>query len=132
MLCDKASPSILPLLEEWLVDALNSEGRRRASLHREREQAQRAESLGKWATLVVSNLYRIPQGAESVVVEDWEDGCKKVKLKLDPSKGTAQEQADEAFAKARKLRRGSKVISLRWNSLVPSRTIACIKAQVRW
>ncbi|KAL3917840.1 MAG: hypothetical protein SGPRY_006245, partial [Prymnesium sp.] len=93
----------------WLCEAEASESRRRASLLREAEQAKHAEELGRWATLVVSNLYRIEPSASSVLVEDWEDGGRQIELKLDPASGTAQEQAEQAFSKARKLRRGSKV-----------------------
>mmetsp|Transcript_8291 Transcript_8291/g.19812 ORF Transcript_8291/g.19812 Transcript_8291/m.19812 type:complete len:363 (+) Transcript_8291:13-1101(+) len=101
---------LFPTLNGWILKALDSEERRRNSLQKEAQRAQRAEQLGKWGTLVVSNLYRIDPAASTVVVEDWEDGGAKVELSFDPQKGTPQEQADAAFAVARKLRRGSKVI----------------------
>ena len=105
-----AAQSLFPALNGWLSKALDAEDRKRASLQKEAEQAKRAEDLGKWATLVVSNLYRIEPSATSVTVEDWENEGKPVVITLEPTKGTAQAQADEAFTKARKLRRGSKVV----------------------
>ena len=98
------------MLNGWLTKTLDAEDRKRASLQKEAEQAKRAEELGKWATLVVSNLYRIEPSATSATVEDWENDGKPIVIKLDTTKGTAQAQADEAFTKARKLRRGSKVV----------------------
>ena len=44
------------------------EKRKQASLERERAAAQKAEALGRWATLVTANLYRIPHGALSIEV----------------------------------------------------------------
>lgn len=105
-----SSESLYDTLHSWITHSLQIEERRHASLQKEAKEAKRSESLGRWATLIVSNLYRIDQNAKRVVVEDWEDNGKKVELQLDPTKGTAQEQADAAFAKARKLRRGSAVV----------------------
>jgi predicted ribosome quality control (RQC) complex YloA/Tae2 family protein len=111
--CEAAAgaTTLLPVLDQWLERAVQSEERRRTALQKEASQAASAESLGKWATLVVSNLYRIEPLAERAMVEDWEAGGKPVQLKLNPSQGTAQEQAEEAFKKARRLRRGSKVVA---------------------
>ena len=113
--CEAAAPlsaaaSLFSLLDSWLDRALQSEEKRRMALQKEAEQASTAEALGKWATLVVSNLHRIDPRAECVVVEDWEADGKQVELKIDPSK-SAREQAEEAFKRARRLRRGSKVVA---------------------
>lgn len=94
-----------------LKQALEKEERKLTSLVKEAESAKKAESLGKWATLVTGNLYRIPAGAERVDVEDWEAGGQIVTLKFDlKTHGSPREEADAAFAKARRLRRGSAVL----------------------
>ena len=61
--------------------------------------------------VVVANLYRIDDRTESVTVEDWENDGKPTELVFKASEGTPREQADKAFAKARKLRRGSTVVA---------------------
>ena len=58
---------------------------------------------------MVANLYRIDGKATSVVVEDWENGGAPTELRFD-GEGSPREQADKAFAKARRLRRGSAVV----------------------
>lgn len=98
-------------LDAFLDAALNAEQRKRSSLLKEAEAAKKAERLSAWATLVVANLYRIDSNAESVVVEDWENGGQATELRFDAKGGTPREQADKAFAKARKMRRGSAVVA---------------------
>lgn len=98
-------------LDAWLEKALSAEQRRRTSLEKEMQAARGAERLSTWATLVVANLYRIDNDATSVVVEDWENGGAPTTLTFDASEGSPKQQADKAFAKARRLRRGSAVVS---------------------
>ena len=100
-----------PQLNAWLDTTLANEQRRRISLAKEAEAALKAEKLAKWANLVVANLYRIDDRATNVVVEDWEAGGQQTELHFDSTAGTPREQADAAFAKARKLRRGSAIVS---------------------
>jgi NFACT N-terminal and middle domains len=101
-----SSSSVSDLLAAWLDKALTAEARKRKALQKEADAARSAERLGQWATLVVANLYRIDPAAERAIVEDWENGGTPTELKFDPSEGTPREQADKAFAKARKLRLG--------------------------
>ena len=98
-------------LQAWVQKSLAAEQRKRASLAKEAEAALRAEKLGQWATLVVANLYRIDEQASSAVVEDWENDGQPIELRFDSGDGTPREQADAAFAKARRLRRGSAVVA---------------------
>ncbi len=109
--CLSTSTAAVPSIQSWLDVAVDTERRRRSSLEKEAAAAAEAEDLGAWATLVTANLYRIDPGCRSVVVEDWERGGESVELEFDPLKGTPQEQADAAFKKARKLRRGSAVVA---------------------
>ena len=105
------SSGLAPVLAGWLDSTLSNERRKRASLAKEAEAARKAEKLGQWATLVIANLYRIDDRATSVVVEDWDNGGQPTELRFDQSDGTPREQADKAFVKARKLRRGSAIIA---------------------
>ena len=106
-----SSSSVSDLLAAWLDKALTAEARKRKALKKEADAARSAERLGQWATLVVANLYRIDPAAERAIVEDWENGGTPTELKFEPSEGTPREQADKAFAKARRLRRGSAVVA---------------------
>ena len=106
-----SSSSVSDLLAAWLDKALTAEARKRKALQKEADAARSAERLGQWATLVVANLYRIDPAAERAIVEDWENGGTPTELKFEPSEGTPREQADKAFAKARRLRRGSAVVA---------------------
>ena len=107
---DAAEP-LFSVLQAGLARAAEREQRKRASLEKEAAAATKAEQLGRWGTLVTSNLYRIPAGATSAVVEDWEQGGKEVTLTFDAKIGSPQLEAEKAFAAARKLRRGSVVVA---------------------
>jgi predicted ribosome quality control (RQC) complex YloA/Tae2 family protein len=110
-MCSAAGSSLSLQLNTWLESTRAVEERKRASLQKEAEAARAAEKLAQWATLVVSNLYQIDDHAESVIVEDWERDGKLTELRFDRGTGSPREQADAAFAKARRLRRGSAVIA---------------------
>ena len=105
-----ASTSSPSALDSWLDGALSAEAQA-ASLVKEAEAARSAERLSAWATLVVANLYRIDDTATSVIVEDWENEGQPTELRFDPDAGTPRQQADAAFVKARRLRRGSAVVA---------------------
>ena len=92
------------MLQVALGRAREREERKRTSLEKEAVAATKAEQLGRWATLVTSNLYRIPADATTAVVEDWEQGGKEVTLTFDAKIGSPQMEAEKAFAAARKLR----------------------------
>ena len=96
--------------EAWdaaLVRALEAERRKATSLEKEALEAAKAEELHKWASLVVSNLWRCEPRTTSLEVEDWDTGEKKVlRFSKDP-----RLQAEEAFRKCRRMRRGSAVVA---------------------
>jgi len=88
--------------------------KQRSSLEREAKQAAQCEAYSERANLIVSNLYAIPAGADSCVVTAYNDdgSSREVFLKFNKAKfRDAKEEADWLFAKARKMRRGTKVIA---------------------
>lgn len=97
--------------EDWLAGALNRElkreGRKLRSLEKEATEASKAEGLGKWAQLVVANMYRLSETDRTAWVEDWEKDGELVELVFSKP---PQVEAEEAFATARRLKRGSKVV----------------------
>uniref|UniRef100_A0A7S4FAE2 NFACT RNA-binding domain-containing protein n=1 Tax=Chrysotila carterae TaxID=13221 RepID=A0A7S4FAE2_CHRCT len=113
--CTQAYVAGIGVYEKQLLAALDAameaEKRKRASLEKEAAAAADAQALGKWATLVTSNLYRIPSDATTAVVEDWERGGETVILNFDLKNfSSPKEQAEAAFTRARRLRRGSAVV----------------------
>ena len=106
-----AEEPLFSVLQVGLARAAEREQRKRASLEKEATAATKAEGLGRWGTLVTSNLYRIPADATSAVVEDWEQGGKEVTLTFDAKVGSPRVEAEKAFTAARKLRRGSAVVA---------------------
>ncbi|KAJ8598772.1 hypothetical protein CTAYLR_009864 [Chrysophaeum taylorii] len=90
-----------------LEKALEQERRKAASLRKEAEEAEKAEKLGRWAQLVVANMYQLSDLTKSVEVDDWETG-EKVTLTFTKS---PREDSEAAFARARRLRRGAKVVA---------------------
>ena len=106
-----AAEPLFSVLQVGLARAAEREQRKRASLEKEATAATKAEKLGRWGTLVTSNLYRIPADATSAVVEDWEQGGKEVTLTFDAKIGSPRLEAEKAFTAARKLRRGSAVVA---------------------
>lgn len=112
-MCTAASPEseLERRLRDGLAKAIEGEARKHASLAKEKASAASAEALSRWATLVTANLYQIPEGASRVTVEDWENDGAEVTLKFDLEKyRSGREEAEAAFTKARKLRRGSAVV----------------------
>lgn len=67
--------------------------------------AAAADEVQHQGDLLVASMWQIKPGMESLEVDDWTTG-QKVTLQLDPKK-KPQEQAEEFFKKARKLRRGA-------------------------
>ena len=121
--------AVRPQIEEWIDTALRAEKRKRVSLEKEAKAVLAAERLSQWATLVVSNLYRInnESTASVVVVEDWENGGAPTELRFDASKGSPREQAEAAFISARRMRRGSTVV----RDLV-AQSMACEELLEQW
>ncbi|GLI67503.1 hypothetical protein VaNZ11_011705 [Volvox africanus] len=63
----------------------------------------RSEEVQRLADLITANLYRIPAGSATAMVEDWETG-QPLTLELDPTKPPVA-TAETLYRKARKLRR---------------------------
>jgi predicted ribosome quality control (RQC) complex YloA/Tae2 family protein len=59
----------------------------------------------------VSNLYLFTEGVKKATVIDWENDCVEVELELSEKYDSPSAEADALFAQARKLKRGSKVVS---------------------
>lgn len=55
------------------------------ALEKEKVKAAEAEALGKWADLVVSNLFQIPDDATSVEVENWESESARLPRNVAPA-----------------------------------------------
>ena len=108
---DSPSAKLHWALTEAVSKALKAISKKNASLQRELDKAQSLEATMSRANLIVSNLYRIPAGAKSVEVEDWDNGGEMVRLELNTKDySSAQEEADALFAMGRKMKRGSKVV----------------------
>ena len=88
--------------------------KQRNSLEKEAKQAAQCEAYTDRANLIVSNLYQIDAGADSAKLTAYdEDGtARQVFIKFNKAKfRDAKEEADWLFTKARKMRRGTKVIA---------------------
>ncbi|KAJ1445160.1 hypothetical protein M885DRAFT_550816 [Pelagophyceae sp. CCMP2097] len=100
------------LLRKALSKALDGEARKANALRKEGDEATKAEAMGHRANLIVSNLYRISDDAAFVDVEDWEHDGVVQRITFDRKKFTsARLEAEAAFTKARRLRRGSSVVA---------------------
>ncbi|GLC41662.1 hypothetical protein PLESTB_000691300 [Pleodorina starrii] len=71
-------------------------------------ESGRSEEIRRVADLITANLYRIPAGSATAVVEDWETG-EPLTLELDASKPPVA-TAEALYRKARKLRRAIDVV----------------------
>lgn len=93
--------------------ALENNRRKKEALQKELDKAKSLEDTMKRANLIISNLYQLPPGTQSAIVQDWdvqEEGGMDVELVLSDKYATAQEEADALFAAARKMKRGSAVV----------------------
>ena len=98
------------LVNEALKNALISNEKQYNSLLNERRKAEECENLQYKANLILSNLWQIESGVEKVTVIDWEKE-EEVELILNPTKyASPNEEADDLFATARKMKRGSQVV----------------------
>jgi predicted ribosome quality control (RQC) complex YloA/Tae2 family protein len=105
------------LMEEYhkwtgaLQKAMNNLEKKQKSLQSELEKAQSVEETMARAQLLVSNLYLFPTpNVREATVQDWENDGKEVVLKVDPQYESANAEAEALFDRARKLKRGSKVV----------------------
>jgi predicted ribosome quality control (RQC) complex YloA/Tae2 family protein len=114
---DAAEDDSSPLLDEFqswstaLDQAIESLRKKRRSLESELLKAQGVEDTVARGQLLVSNLYLFTPRVKSATVQDWENDGLEVELVLDSQYDSASAEADALFAKARKLKRGSKVVS---------------------
>jgi hypothetical protein len=104
-----------PLLEEYhkwyaaLDKSIESLTKKQTSLENELSKAQTVEETVARAQLLTANLYLFKGAVQSCVVQDWEND-QEVEITLDPSFDSASQEADALFIKARKLKRGSRVV----------------------
>ena len=85
--------------------------KKQKSLQSEWEKAQSVEETMSRAQLLVSNLYLFPTpNVREATVQDWDNDGKEVVLKVNPQYESANEEAEALFDRARKLKRGSKVV----------------------
>lgn len=98
-------------LHRELVKAISSNQRKHQSLSKELEKAQQAENLQHRADLLIANLYLFKtKGVQSITVQDWDN--KEIILSINTSAyNTAQEEAQDLYEKAKKMKRGSIIVS---------------------
>ncbi len=85
--------------------------KKRNSLQKEFDKAKNLEATMKRANLIISNLYQLPPGTERALVQDWEQDGAEIELIFNTDKyNSPQEEADDLFATARKMKRGSKIV----------------------
>ena len=85
--------------------------KKRGSLQKELDKVEKMEGTIARAQLLTSNLYMFTPGVSTAIVQDWENGGKEIELALDPAYDSASAEADALFQQARKLKRGSQIIS---------------------
>ena len=95
-----------------LDKALKNLEKKTTSLQSEFDKAQQAELKLHRGNLITSNLYQITPTTTSITVQDWEkDDGADIVLELDTKKYSSfQEEAEDLFAVARKMKRGSIVV----------------------
>ena len=91
--------------------ATDTQTKKQNALQKELDKAKSLEDTMKRANLIISNLYQLPTGTKSAIVQDWDLDGEDVELILDHEEyNSAQEEADALFASARKMKRGSAVV----------------------
>jgi len=93
-----------------LEKAFQAQQRKRDALQKELDKAKSLEGTVKRANLIISNLYQLPSGTKSAMVQDWDLDGQDVELVLNGEYSSAQEESDALFAAARKMKRGSAVV----------------------
>lgn len=120
---DDATDMLLEEHDSWtksIEKATQSMEKKQRALQSELEKAETVEQTVERAQLIVSNLYLFQNNprASTVTVYDWENDGAEMELTLNPKYGSANEEAEALFERARKLRRGSVVVK---NLLVETR-----------
>ena len=108
---DEEQNAFLQALGKSIQQCLQKQRNIQSSLLSELEKAQSVESTLKRANLILANLYQMPPGTTSIMVQDWDLDGKDVELTLNTKEySSAQEEADDLFSKAKKMKRGSVVV----------------------
>lgn len=95
-----------------LEKAINGLERKQISLLSELKRAEDIEETMTRAQLIVSNLYLFTKPSiKTVTIQDWNNDGEEVALTLDSQYDSALAEADALFAQARKLKRGSQIVS---------------------
>ncbi|MBA4158945.1 MAG: DUF814 domain-containing protein [Gemmatimonadetes bacterium] len=87
------------ILLERARERLQTARRRAERIRAELGRAGEAEQMRTFGDLLLAHLHRVPRGAESVRLRDWED--QEVEIALDPTRTPAQ-NADAWYEKARR------------------------------
>eukprot|EP00521_Asterionellopsis_glacialis_P018356 CAMPEP_0195306198 /NCGR_PEP_ID=MMETSP0707-20130614/37078_1 /TAXON_ID=33640 /ORGANISM="Asterionellopsis glacialis, Strain CCMP134" /LENGTH=396 /DNA_ID=CAMNT_0040370409 /DNA_START=169 /DNA_END=1359 /DNA_ORIENTATION=- len=94
-----------------LKKAIKALTKKQSSLESEWNKAQGVEATMARAQLIVNNLYVFQPGMKTATVQDWENGGVEVEVVLDSQYESANAEADALFAQARKLKRGTQVVT---------------------
>jgi predicted ribosome quality control (RQC) complex YloA/Tae2 family protein len=111
---DQEISGLLQEYQSWstaLNHAIKNLKKKRTSLESELQKAQGMEETVARGQLLVSNLWLFAPGVQSATIQDWEQDGQEVELMLNPQYASASAEADALFAQARKLKRGSQVVS---------------------
>jgi predicted ribosome quality control (RQC) complex YloA/Tae2 family protein len=85
--------------------------KKRASLDRELQKALSLEELARRATLITANLFSVQEESSKVLIAtDWENNDEAVELHLGEGYKSFKDEAAALFKKARKIRRGTRVV----------------------
>lgn len=85
--------------------------KKKSSLLRELEKAEKVQGYTARANLLQTHLYMFAPRVTSATVQDWEQDGKEVVLTLDPSYDSAAAEVDALFQQVRKLKRGTQVVA---------------------
>jgi hypothetical protein len=113
---DQEISGLLQEYQSWsaaLDHTITSLKKKRTSLESELQKAQGVEDTVARGQLLVSNLwlFTTTPRVQSAMIQDWEHDGQEMELTLDPKYDSASAEADALFAQARKLKRGSQVVS---------------------
>jgi predicted ribosome quality control (RQC) complex YloA/Tae2 family protein len=109
---DRGSSLLYQQLSASVQKTLETLLSKQSALQRELEKAKSLEDTMYRANLIISNLWQLPAGTEKATVQDWENDGKEVEIILDSQKySDFKEESDALFSAARKMKRGSAIVS---------------------
>jgi predicted ribosome quality control (RQC) complex YloA/Tae2 family protein len=82
--------------------------KKRAAIASDLERAQQADTLRDQANLLLAHAATIPRDADHLDAPSWHEGEPPIRIVLDPRRSPT-EQAQDMFAKSKRLKRGLKV-----------------------